>query len=83
MNRKQKVIKLRHGESIRAAVAARVSGPGWFNEPLFVIIRSNDGKYREECIQPSEMTTETAWLFSVAYAAHEAFLSSIPVKASK
>jgi hypothetical protein len=58
------------GETIVAAFAESASGPGWANQPVWVIVRAVDHAMRMECIQPSEQSTEIMTLYGVSQAAH-------------
>lgn len=40
--------------TIIAAYAEWASGPGWRNQPLWIITRDAGGTLREECLQPEE-----------------------------
>ena len=75
---KPKTIKLSHGERIVAVVPDRCSGPGWSNAPVWVFIATNDGRLREECIQPEERTSEMHTLFCAGEAMCKALLSAVP-----
>ena len=75
---KPKVIKLNYGERIIAVVPERCAGPGWSNAPTWVYIATNDGRLREECIQPEERTPELHTLFLVGKAICNALVAAVP-----
>lgn len=75
---KPQVIKLARGETIIAVVPERCHGPGWSNQPVWVYIKTNDGRLREECIQPEERTPEMHTLFSAGEAICNSLLSAVP-----
>ncbi len=64
-------------ETIVTAFAEYAAGPGWANRPLWVIVRGEDQRLREECIQPQDQTAEMHALFRVSNAAHEAMKSAV------
>jgi hypothetical protein len=80
---KVRTIKLEFGERIVAVVPERCSGPGWGNAPTWVFIATNDGRLREECIQPDERTPELHALFSAGEAMCNALTAAVPVKKGK
>lgn len=80
---KPKAIKLAHGERIVAVVPERRCGPGWSNAPVWVYISTNDGKLRQECIQPHERTPEMHALFGVGYEVCASLLAAVPQRKSK
>ncbi|KGC15473.1 hypothetical protein DM48_314 [Burkholderia gladioli] len=57
-------------EQVVTAYAEFASGPGWSNRPLWVIVRDENGKLREECIQPEEQTRDMHLMFRISYEAH-------------
>jgi len=59
---------------IVTAYAESVSGPGWANQPVWVVYRGRDGQLREECLQPDEQPAEMVWLYTVSQAAHGAMV---------
>lgn len=80
---KPKKIKLALGESIVAVVPEKCHGPGWSNTPVWVYIQTNDGRLREECIQPGERTLEMYALFNVGEAMCRALLDAVPTMEAK
>lgn len=58
------------GDTIVTAYAQHAAGPGWGNSPLWVIVRSSDGRLREECLQPEEQTREMQLFYNVASEVH-------------
>ena len=75
-------MKLKKGESIVTAWAEYVSGPGWSNQLVWVVIRTPDG-FREDCIQPEDQTPEMKWLFSISSAANRSMVAAVkavPIK---
>lgn len=83
MTKKPKQIKLHVGERIVAVVPERVSGPGWGNSPVWVYIATNDGRLREECIQPGERTPQLHTLFSTGEAMCMALMAAVPQRRVK
>jgi hypothetical protein len=80
---KPTTIKLARGERIIAVVPERCNGPGWSNSPAWVYIATNDGRLREECIQPEERTPELHTLFSIGETVCNALKAAVPVKKEK
>ncbi len=70
-------MKIKHGERVVTAYAEHVNGPGWANNPLWVIIRGTDGKLREECLQPEEQTLEILTLFDVSAELNKALVNAV------
>lgn len=69
---------LKERDRIIAAFAERASGPGWANQPIWVLVRDGDNSdLRLECIQPDEQTAEMAYLYDVSVAAHSAMTSAV------
>jgi len=71
-------IKLSPTESILGVIPLLSSGPGWQNEPTFVIIgNAATGNYRSVCIQPHERSDRMATLWRVAAIAHEELMRCV------
>ena len=49
--------KLNEGDQIVAVWAESCSGPGWANQPVWVLVRALSGFLRIECLQPSEQSS--------------------------
>lgn len=64
-------------DTIIAAWAEYVGGPGWANTPVWVIVRGADGKLREDCLQPDEQTAEIQTLFNVSDAVASAMKAAV------
>lgn len=69
-----------HGERVIAVVPQRAAGPGWANAPTWVYIATNDGRLREECIQPEERTRDLHTLYAAGEAMCNALLAAVPTK---
>ncbi len=80
---KPKTITLNYGERIVGVVPEHVNGPGWANQPVWVYIGTNDGRLREECIQPNERTAAMQSLFMAGEAMCTSLLLAVPVKKLK
>ena len=76
--RKPKTIKLAVGERIVAVIPEWCAGPGWSNAPTWVYIATNDGRLRQECIQPEERTPELHTLFAAGNAMCNALAAAVP-----
>ena len=68
---------LADGESVVTAYATYVSGPGWLNTPIWVIVRARDGTLREECIQPRDQTNEMCEHFGYSALAHRNMTAAV------
>ena len=62
--------RLGKGETIVTAYAQPANGPGWANEPLYVVVRDANGKLREECLQPREQGDRIRLLYDMAAVLH-------------
>ena len=64
-------MKLKDHEIIRTAWCERCHGPGWSNQPCWVLIEDRrDGKLRVECLQPDEqppLVVKTFELYAVVH----------------
>lgn len=76
-------MKLSDGETIVTAWAESASGPGWSNSPLWVLVRSADGRLRVDCIQPDKHTRDMATLYRVSQEAHLAMTRAVRTAAEK
>lgn len=70
-------MKLKKLETIITAYAEPSAGPGWANQPIWVIVRGINGKIREECIQPVEQTVKMTTLYTICAAAHRAMTVAV------
>lgn len=80
---KPKTIKLNYGERVIAVVPERCAGSGWVNAPAWVYIATNDGRLREECIQPEERTPMLHTLFAAGDKMCAALSAAVPVTKGK
>lgn len=55
----------------------------WINTPLWVIVRGDDGRLREEVIQPDQQSKELEALYEIAAAVHVAMLSALAIHYGK
>ncbi len=70
--------KFTEHDKIVAVFAESAHGPGWANQPLWVVVRSNlDGSFRRECIQPQDQTAEMLYLYRISEATHMAMKSAV------
>ena len=60
------MISIQPDDQIVSAWGECAAGPGWANQPLWVIVRSREGKLRMACIQPEDQTMEIHTLFKVS-----------------
>ncbi len=66
-------IKFGEYDQIVTAWAESAAGPGWGNQPLWVLVKSQlDGNLRIECLQPSEQSKEQLTLYKLSEEAHRA-----------
>ncbi len=67
----------RRHDTIVTAWCEYAGGPGWSNQPLWVIVRDGDGKFRRECLQPEEQSADMLLLYGVAAALHAALVGAV------
>lgn len=70
-------MKLAKDETIVTAWAERASGPGWANQPVYVLVRDSNGKLRTDAIHPDEHSAEVHVLYDVNEAAHIAMTNAV------
>jgi hypothetical protein len=71
-------------DQIITAYAQKAHGPGWSNQPVWVVVRSRlDSSYRLECLQPDEFSMNIWALYDVSEAAHKAMVEAIKVHLAK
>ena len=71
-------IVTKHNEyQIVTAWAESASGPGWANQPVWVLVRERCGKLRIECLQPDEQSRDIHTLYRVSSAAHGAMVTAV------
>jgi hypothetical protein len=76
-----KVIDISTSEMIVAVAPESCSGLGWANEPTFVYIYdSATGKYRSECIQPTERSSALHYLFHSGAAMCASLIAAVPTR---
>jgi hypothetical protein len=73
-------VQLKDQEFIVTVYAKQAKGPGWSNQPLFVLIRDAEGRLREECLQPDEQTAEMKALFNVSATVHDQLVKAVKSK---
>lgn len=71
-------IVTKHNEyQIVTAWAESASGPGWTDQPVWVLVQERCGKLRIECLQPDEQSRDIHTLYSVSSAAHGAMTTAV------
>jgi len=70
-------LHLKEHDHIVTAWPESVSGPGWANRLIWVLVQDGNGKLRRECLQPDEQTSEMLSLFAVAAAASNAITTAV------
>jgi len=73
----QAVLHMKKGDTIVCAYAGSAFGPGWANTPLFVIIRSQTGGLREECLQPDDQPRLVADVYRIAAEVHKILMRAL------
>jgi DNA-binding transcriptional LysR family regulator len=81
--KKAKPAWFKSGDHIVTAYAAAAAGPGWSNQPLWVIVRDANQKLREECIQPPEQGREMMALYRISEAVHYAMKAAVSTSCEK
>lgn len=73
-----KPLKLSRTESVLGVIAQFASGPGWINEPTFVIIGdAATGGYRHACIQPEDRSPRLTDIWRIAATAQDELMRCI------
>ena len=62
---------------IMTAWAEACHGPGWANQPVWVLVKDDAGALKIECIQPEDQTAAIGWLFRISEAAHKALRAAV------
>ena len=70
-------MKIGKDETVVTAFAETAEGPGWFNTPVWVVIRARDHTLRMECLQSEEQTSRMLTLYSVSAACHNSMKGAI------
>ena len=70
-------MKLKDGDLVVTAWAEHVSGPGWSNHLVWVLVRERGGKLREEAFQPDEQSGDMMVLFGVCAAAAKSLTAEV------
>ena len=72
------MLKLEENEYIVTAWPETCSGPGWFNTPIWVLIKNRvTNKRREDCIQPENQTAFMRQIFNVWESMHVTGMSAV------
>lgn len=77
MATKRKRRILEKGDHVVTAWCETHAGPGWSNFCVHLVIKNMLGEYREETIQPREMSSDLRILFPVAGTAHESLMRAL------
>ena len=65
-NKVRLALNLKEGDHIETAWAKFAAGPGWANQPLWVLIKRASGKYEVACLQPEEYTPDVRMLYAIS-----------------
>jgi hypothetical protein len=63
-------------DTIITAFASPAAGPGWANSPVWIVVRSQDGSYREVCLQPEEQSPEMLALYDVSATVNRSMIAA-------
>jgi len=74
---KNKIQKINKTDYVVCAYAQHATGPGWLNTPLWYIVKDENRKLREECLQPEEQSMELKKLYKIAEEVHKALVCEI------
>lgn len=75
------VIDLSRTERVVAVVPEQCSGPGWTNFVTFVYIHdAATGRYRVECIQPTDRSAALHYLFTAGAAMCASLIAAVPTR---
>lgn len=76
--------KLGEHDVVITAYAEPAVGPGWANQPVWVVVRSRlDGTIRQICLQPFEQSAEMLYLYSISAAVHAAMTGAAQMHLTK
>lgn len=64
-------------EYIVTAYGENAAGPGWSNQPLWVILRNSDGRLRQIAIQPEQQTPEMIALYAISNVVHRQISAAV------
>lgn len=70
MTEKKKTLRLDPDDHVVTAWAEHAGGPGWANQPVWVLVRSRTGHLRIECLQPNEQPGTMQILYGVSAQIH-------------
>ena len=70
-------MKLKKDDHVVTAFAENASGPGWTNQPIWVVVRNRGGDLRMECIQPRDQTRDMILLYGPSQASHGAMTAAV------
>lgn len=70
-------LKIEKDERVITAFAEPAAGPGWSNQPIWVIILDGNGQLRQECIQPEQQTYAMALLYRASYELHSSMIIAV------
>lgn len=69
--------KLREGDQVICAYAQPAAGPGWANQPLWVIVQGADRTLRRECLQPEEQSESLRLIYRTSAEIHGLLLHGV------
>lgn len=70
-------------DKIVTAFAESASGPGWANQPVWIIVRDKLGNLREECLQPEEQTETMQAIYKISQAVHQVMKHEVEINQRK
>ena len=69
--------------TVLTAYAESCAGPGWANQPIWVIEIDEAGNLYKECIQPDKQTHDMVALYATSQAAHLAMTRAVREREKK
>lgn len=73
-------MKRKPGDWIITVYAQSANGPGWANQPLWVVVRGIDGVIREECLQPAEQSRDMLVMYGISEAVSGAMRKAVEMQ---
>lgn len=64
-------------EYVVTAYGETAAGPGWSNQPLWVILRNSSGRIRQIAIQPEQQTADMIALYAVSNVVHRQMAAAV------
>ena len=74
---KNSLPRLAPGDVVVCVYANSAAGPGWANQPLWIVVRDVNHKLREECLQPDRFTLTISALYAISESANDGLCAEV------